>query len=504
MPVLIRIAFRNMWEHKAKSVIIGGLLGMGVLIMIVGNAMVDSAADGLRRGYIESYTGDVMVSGVSEQPFSIFGSESMDMTDDEELPIVPEYETVYAKLTEDPRVASVSGLVTSFGLLSRDYSEDALADVETDSENMIFGIIFGVDLSTYFDLFPGLTLKEGSLPKPGENAVLLPQGIKDKLDKKYNTTFVPGDKILITGIMGGMRLREVTLVGIYDRGEVNENAPFIISDADTVRVLAGLTMSVDETIELDASQTSLLASDNPDDIFGGDLFGGDMIGEAAVVDTNVQFDNAASLLGDTSKRELLNTAQSGSWHFLLVRLTNENDTYPFIAEMSDWAKEEGIQARVADWKEAAGTYGKMADLVRVIFNIAIIVIAIVAVIIIMNTLVISIIERTAEIGTMRALGAKRSFVRLMFLTETLTQSVFFGLLGAGVAVVGMLVVNACNIPLENGFAQLLLGGETVHLVPSAGTIISTIVAVFLVGWLAHLYPVSIALKIQPVKAMQSE
>ena len=65
MPVLIRIAFRNMWEHKAKSVIIGGLLGMGVLIMIVGNAMVDSAADGLRRGYIESYTGDVMVSGVS-------------------------------------------------------------------------------------------------------------------------------------------------------------------------------------------------------------------------------------------------------------------------------------------------------------------------------------------------------------------------------------------------------------------------------------------------------
>jgi len=148
--------------------------------------------------------------------------------------------------------------------------------------------------------------------------------------------------------------------------------------------------------------------------------------------------------------------------------------------------------------------GRMADFIRVIFVIAILVIAIVAVIIIMNTLVISVIERTAEIGTMRALGAQRSFVRRMFLTETLTQTVFFGLLGASLAVLAMTVLNLLHIPLENSFARLLLGGKVLHLVPSLASLIGTLVAVFLVGWLAHLYPVSIALKVQPVKAMQSE
>ena len=57
----------------------------------------------------------------------------------------------------------------------------------------------------------------------------------------------------------------------------------------------------------------------------------------------------------------------------------------------------------------------------------------VAVIIMMNTLVISVIERTGEIGTMRALGARKGFVWKMFLVETLTIAVVFGLIGTGLA-----------------------------------------------------------------------
>jgi len=45
--------------------------------------------------------------------------------------------------------------------------------------------------------------------------------------------------------------------------------------------------------------------------------------------------------------------------------------------------------------------------IKRIFNGVVLVIAVVAIIIIMNTLVISITERMAEIGTMRAIGARR-------------------------------------------------------------------------------------------------
>lgn len=57
MPVLWRIAFRNIWEHKAKSFIIGTLVVLGVVVIVLGNAMIDSSKEGIRKTFIESFTG---------------------------------------------------------------------------------------------------------------------------------------------------------------------------------------------------------------------------------------------------------------------------------------------------------------------------------------------------------------------------------------------------------------------------------------------------------------
>ena len=53
-----------------------------------------------------------------------------------------------------------------------------------------------------------------------------------------------------------------------------------------------------------------------------------------------------------------------------------------------------------------------------------------AIIIIVNTLSMAAIERTSEIGMMRAVGARKGFIRLMFLGETAALSAIFG--GAGI------------------------------------------------------------------------
>jgi putative ABC transport system permease protein len=490
-----------MWEHKAKSLIIGSLLTLGVIVIIVGNAMMDSAAEGLRKSYIESFTSDVMISAKSENTLSIFGVESMDMSGDTAIPVVPDYDKLVEHFKADKRVKTVTSMATCYSLLSADYDEDVEAG--GDGENVVFALVFGVDPKTYFKAFPAITIEEGRLPEPGEQAVLITKEMREKLDKKYKREFKLGDKILINGISNsGMKIREATLVGIYKRGDTSGKSPFILTDIDTVRVLSGLTMTADTQVELSVSQTQFLSSDNPDDMFGDESFGSIETDTSKAKIANLE--NAASLLGDTSKREMLNTADLGAWHFILIRLNNELETTAFIADTNAWFESQGIEANAADWKGAAGTAGKLADLIRIIFVIAILVIAIVAVIIIMNTLVISVIERTAEIGTMRALGAQKGFVQKMFLTETLTQTIAFGLFGAFIATVALAILNAIHIPLENSFAQLLLGGKVMHLVPSVTSFVGTLVAVFLVGWLAHLYPVSVALKIQPVKAMQSE
>ena len=144
------------------------------------------------------------------------------------------------------------------------------------------------------------------------------------------------------------------------------------------------------------------------------------------------------------------------------------------------------------------------DAVRIVFYVAILIVSIVSIIIIMNTLVISVIERTGEIGTMRALGAQKPFVWLMFLVETLTITIVFGIVGIALASAAMGVVNLLRIPAESYFTQILFGGRVLKLALNPLAILSTLLMVAGVGLVSHLYPVVIALKIPPVRAMQNE
>jgi putative ABC transport system permease protein len=506
MPVLIRISFRNMWEHKAKSLIIGILVALGVVVIVLGNAMMDAADAGIRKTFTESYTGDLMIHGPSESVVSIFGVESMTMDADTEVPTIPDFDAVMEKVRADSKVTGATSMAVAYGLVAMD-AEETIEDAASDGrENMIFGIIFGVDGETYFDLFPSVKLLQGRFLRAGAAEVLLTKNQMERLAKKYKRDFAVGDKVLINGFgTAGMRIRETEIVGVYEReGEASSPAPFIYTDIDTARVLGGLTLGTDASIVLDDTQTGLLAAADEDAIFGDDLFAEDMVEAAPSAMAKADFSDIGKLLGDTSARDLYNTADTGAWNFILVRLNNSADAPRAIAEYTAWFAEAGVDAKITDWKGAAGSFGKFADIVRVVFNIALLVIAVVAVIIMMNTLVISVIERTAEIGTMRALGAQRSYVRTMFLTETLTLTVIFGLIGSAVALLAVGILNALNIKAENELLKLLFGGELLRLVPRLGSFVSTIVMVFVVGYLAHLYPVAVALKIPPVAAMQSE
>jgi putative ABC transport system permease protein len=503
VPVLVRIAFRNMREHKAKSAIIGVLVALGVVVIVLGNSLMDAAAAGVRKTFIDSFTGDLMIHGPSENAVTVFGVEAASMDADTEIPTIPEYERVLERVRSDPRVASATSMAVAYGLLSVDADETIQDSRGEGREEANFGIIFGVDAATYFRMFRAVRVVEGRTIRPGESAVMLTRKQLERLDKRYKKTFAVGDKILITGFgTAGMHIRETEIVGVYEReGDVSSPAPFMFTDIDTARVLGGLTLGGDESISLDASKTSLLAAASDDDLFGDES----PVSAAPAAGPGARkFDSAASLLGDTAKREKLNTADAGSWHFILARLKDSGQAPAAIDDLSRAFKADGIDARVVDWKSAAGSFGKFADIVRTVFNIALIVISVVAVIIMMNTLVVSVIERTSEIGTMRALGARSGFVRSMFLTETLTLTIVFGAVGSVVAIALAALLNFLKIPASNELLKLLFGGEFLYLVPRAGSFAATIVMVFLVGWLAHLYPVSVALKIRPVQAMQAE
>ncbi len=128
-------------------------------------------------------------------------------------------------------------------------------------------------------------------------------------------------------------------------------------------------------------------------------------------------------------------------------------------------------------------------------------IAVVILIIITNTLVISISERLGEIGTIRAMGGQKGFVRRMIVTEVLSITLLFGLVGMAAGALSVGVLNAVGIPASNLFLQLLFGGPVLKPVLSILSLFVSVVAVAVIGVLASLYPTSVALRVSPVQAM---
>ena len=138
-------------------------------------------------------------------------------------------------------------------------------------------------------------------------------------------------------------------------------------------------------------------------------------------------------------------------------------------------------------------------------TIAVMFIFFVAIIIIMNTLSMAAIERVAEIGMMRAIGARKRFISQLFFAETLSLSLIFSGLGIAIGVLMVYGLAALNLSVaDNEMLPLLFGSDTFHpMVDSIGILVG-IAQVIVVTVLAMLYPISIARKITPLEAISRD
>ena len=108
---------------------------------------------------------------------------------------------------------------------------------------------------------------------------------------------------------------------------------------------------------------------------------------------------------------------------------------------------------------------------------------------IMNILLVSVTERTREIGLRMAVGAKRHHILLQFLVESATLSLAGGLLGVLLGVVSAHVVAAVS-----GWPSLL----------SPPTIVGAFVFSGLVGIFFGYYPAHTASRLDPIAALRHE
>ncbi len=108
---------------------------------------------------------------------------------------------------------------------------------------------------------------------------------------------------------------------------------------------------------------------------------------------------------------------------------------------------------------------------------------------VMNIMLVSVTERTREIGVRKAIGAKRANIILQFLTEAMTLSATGGMIGIifGVSV-GLIANAAFNFPLSVSVFWIVLG---------------FVVAVS-VGLVSGMYPAIKASRLDPIDALRYE
>lgn len=112
-----------------------------------------------------------------------------------------------------------------------------------------------------------------------------------------------------------------------------------------------------------------------------------------------------------------------------------------------------------------------------------------AAIALMNIMLVSVTERTKEIGIRKAVGAKAKTIRLQFLTE----ATFICILGGiGGIIFGIAIGNLSSI---------VIGGT--FIVPWDWMLLSIIICIF-VGLLSGLYPAYKASKLDPIDALRYE
>ncbi|MCC2631348.1 MAG: hypothetical protein K0S20_47 [Patescibacteria group bacterium] len=117
-----------------------------------------------------------------------------------------------------------------------------------------------------------------------------------------------------------------------------------------------------------------------------------------------------------------------------------------------------------------------------------------------NTLTVSLLERTREIGIMKALGVKKSDISRLFLTEALLMGLIGGLAGIGLAFLMQQITIFLLVLLAT-----LAGGSVPQLFLNQWEMIGSFILLALaIAAITGIYPARRAAKINPIEAIRYE
>ena len=203
--------------------------------------------------------------------------------------------------------------------------------------------------------------------------------------------------------------------------------------------------------------------------------------------------------GNLEKMGVIDKSKPASVELYTSSFKQKQELKEFINKYNTAKKDAGEESKVLTYSDDMQTV--MSTVTTVVGVVTTVLVGFVAISLIVSSIMIAIItyisvlERTKEIGILRAMGASKKDIRRIFTAETAIEGFISGVLGIGITVLAIFPINAV--------VEKMAKVENVAQLPLSAALILIGISIVLT-MLAGLIPSRIAAKKDPVESLRSE
>jgi ABC-type lipoprotein release transport system permease subunit len=209
------------------------------------------------------------------------------------------------------------------------------------------------------------------------------------------------------------------------------------------------------------------------------------------------FDSATVFLPLAKAQVMTQTENHASTIFVLLKDTSMTDTVASALSVPS-------NLEVKTWKDLNSLFVEWGDMAQSYIGFLYLIILAISVSVIINTLIMSVYERTREIGILSAIGMRGNRIMMLFLAESFLLAIGGVIMGLIIGVLATMYFNVNGFYIGNMGLSGIAITDTIYAKLTMENLINLTIMTFVATILAGLYPAIMASRMQPVEALRAE
>lgn len=471
------ISWKNIWRNKLRSLVVISAVALGVFAGVFSIALINSSVEQRIDAAVNDELSHIQIN---TRDFR----KSRDI-----LSTLPDYDSLLSIISQEPELTGITPRIIINGIASTSAKSIGveISGIDVGREQSMFGLssklvqgtgsYFGRE-SSYNSVFVG--------EKLAKELRIIRFLLDDDAIRKLTERKLP-DRV-IKALLSLKDLRFTTqkkftgeLEKLLSASDLKHYGHVIAEEAWSYREGSRIILTF---LDVRGIQTS--AAFRVTGIFR----------------TNNDMFEAGSVFVPHEELRSLTGLKKDEWHRLLCRLSDDRLTI----RAADSLRSTLANLEVLAWKEIQPDLAMLADMMYQIYGLFMAIILAALAFGLVNTMLMSVLERTRELGMLTAIGMNRRRVFIMILTESVLLSLVGGLGGMALSAVVTALTARNGINLVKYSEGMEAFGFSAYLKPEIDLpfFLLTTALIIATGILSSLYPARKALKLNPVEALRKE